>query len=44
MPVALELPIFVYVQSALRDGIIIEVLPAKIAKWIQPMSSISQIS
>jgi hypothetical protein len=44
MPVALELPIFVYVQPALRDGNIIKVLPAKIARWNQPMSSISQIS
>jgi hypothetical protein len=44
MPVAVELPIFIYVQSALTDGILIQMLPAEIARWIQPMSSSSQIS
>jgi hypothetical protein len=41
---AIELPFFVYVQSASRNGIVIEMLPAYIARRIQPISSGSQIS
>jgi hypothetical protein len=44
MTVAIKLPIFVYVRSASRNGIIIEMLPAYIARRIQPISSGSQIS
>jgi len=44
MTVAIKLPIFGYVQSASRNGIIIELLPAYIARRIQPISSGSQIS
>jgi hypothetical protein len=41
---AIELPFFVYVRSASRNGIVIEMLPAYIARRIQPISSGSQIS
>jgi hypothetical protein len=44
MTVAIKLPIFVFVRSASRNGIIIEMLPAYIARRIQPISSGSQIS
>jgi hypothetical protein len=44
MTVAIKLPIFVYVRSASRNGIVIEMLPAYIARRIQPISSGSQIS
>jgi hypothetical protein len=41
---AIELPFFVYVRSVSRNGIVIEMLPAYIARRIQPISSGSQIS